>query len=130
MVIGIVGTRRRDSIHTDFPKVKEALFAIFQDGSNGDTLVSGGCPSGGDRFAEILAKNEQIPIMIYYAKWSKYGKHAGFIRNGFIATLADKLIACVAPDRTGGTEDTIKKFLAKFKLTETEAIEKGVLILA
>ena len=36
---------------------------------------------------------------------------AGFVRNGDIAKDSDVLIACVAPDRTGGTEDTIKKFL-------------------
>lgn len=72
-------------------------------------MVSGGCPTGADSFAEILAKKHQIPIMIHYAKWNIYGKVAGFKRNTDIATDSDILIATPAQDRTGGTEDTIKK---------------------
>ena len=81
---------------------------IYEDG---DTIVSGGCPEGGDNFAERIAKKEQVPVKIYYARWNKLGKSAGFTRNGDIARDADVLIAVVAADRTGGTEDTIKKFL-------------------
>jgi hypothetical protein len=82
-------------------------------------LFSGGCPTGADNFAEQLAKKWQIPILIHYAKWDKLGKRAGFARNGDIAKDADVLIACVAEDRTGGTEDTIKKFQ---KLGKTDLI--------
>ena len=123
--IGIIGTRRRNSIQDEF-KVRAAFNAIYKEG---DTIVSGGCPQGGDRFAEYIAKKEQVPILIHYARWKQYGKAAGFIRNGDIAGDADVLIACVASDRTGGTEDTIIKFLQINKLTEQEAIEKGLLIL-
>ncbi len=45
------------------------------------------------------------------ANWKKFGRAAGFIRNTDIAENSDILIACVSKDRTGGTEDTIKKFL-------------------
>jgi hypothetical protein len=37
------------------------------------------------------------------------GPGAGFLRNTDIAKDADVLIAVVAADRTGGTEDTIRK---------------------
>ena len=36
-----------------------------------------------------------------------------YARNTLIARDADELIAVVAEDRKGGTEDTIKKFLKK-----------------
>lgn len=104
--IGIIGTRQRNNVE-DFYTTERAFLSIYQDG---DHLVSGGCPQGGDRFAEILAKQYEVPITIHYARWKKFGKRAGFVRNGDIAQQADDLIACVAPDRTGGTEDTITKF--------------------
>lgn len=107
MKIGIVGSRRRNS-EKDFEIVKETFLKIKADG---DSIVSGGCPMGADRFAEIIARYHGIPIKIYIAKWIEYGTKAGFIRNTDIAMESDILIACVANDRKGGTEDTIKKFV-------------------
>jgi len=109
MTIGIVGSRRRDSIK-DYDLVEAQFKLLYSPGDN--RLVSGGCPKGGDQFAEMIATKYSIPILIHYAEWKKFGRSAGFQRNGLIARDADVLIACVAPDRTGGTEDTIKKFLA------------------
>jgi hypothetical protein len=104
-VIGIVGSRRRDS-KEDLEKCWAVFNKIYD---IGDTLVSGGCPKGGDKFCEIIANTLSIPIKIHKAEWDKYGKRAGFLRNTFIADDCDILIAVVSPDRTGGTEDTIKK---------------------
>lgn len=103
--IGIVGSRRRDSI-IDYKLCEKAFLEIYEEG---DTIVSGGCPKGGDRFAEIIADLHYIPIKIHKAEWDKYGKAAGFKRNTYIAEDADVIIAVVASDRTGGTEDTLKK---------------------
>jgi len=108
--IGIVGSRRRDSLK-DLELVKVKFFELYQKGA---LIISGGCPKGGDRFAEIIAKNNGIPILIFYPDWMKYGKVAGFLRNRHIAENSEFLIACVAQDRTGGTEDTIKKFIKKY----------------
>lgn len=105
-VIGIVGSRSRDTGH-DFVKVLRCFLKVYE---RGDEIVSGGCPKGADNFAERIAKYKQIPIKIYYAEWDLLGKKAGFVRNTPIALDATVLIACVASDRTGGTEDTIKKF--------------------
>jgi hypothetical protein len=108
MKIGIIGSRRRNTeedlkIVTDaFHKLKEEYPDI--------SIVSGGCTKGCDRFAEIIACLENIPIKIYYADWDTYGRTAGFMRNTTIAKESEILIACVHPDRTGGAEDTIKKF--------------------
>lgn len=106
MKIGIVGSRRRNS-QADFLLIEKAFLNIYREG---DEIVSGGCPFGGDRFAEMIAKKYQVPIKIHYAKWNIYHNAAGFKRNGDIARDADILIASAAEDRTGGTEDTIKKF--------------------
>ena len=115
MTIGIIGSRRRNG-EEDYDKVLAAFLKIYKEG---DTLVSGHCPEGGDLFAEHIAYGLNIPIKLYPAEWGKYGKAAGFKRNGIIAESADVLIACVAKDRTGGTEDTIRKFK---KLGKTDLI--------
>jgi hypothetical protein len=105
--IGIVGSRRRDLLK-DYNLIRDKFFEIYKEG---DLIISGGCPKGGDRFAESIAKEYGIPILIFYPNWAKHGNVAGFIRNSHIAETSDFLIACAASDRTGGTEDTIKKFL-------------------
>jgi len=112
--IGIVGSRRRNDA-ADFAAVEKALLDILQPG---DRLVSGGCPRGADSFAERIAKKRGLSITIHYPDWDGVGKSAGFVRNTYIAEDADVLIACVAPDRRGGTEDTIHKyeFLGKSRL--------------
>lgn len=108
-VIGIIGSRSRNS-PIDLAFTYDAFQQVYEEG---DTIVSGGCPSGGDRFAEDIARLKHITILIHPAQWKKYGRSAGFNRNTYIAQDADILIACVAADRKGGTEDTIRKFLAK-----------------
>ena len=114
-IIGIVGSRRRDS-KEDYEKTLKAFEQVYE---VDDEIVSGGCSQGADRFAEMLALHCQVPIKIYYAEWNRLGKKAGFMRNAYIAGDADVLIAVVASDRTGGTESTIKEYL---KLGKTQLI--------
>jgi len=102
----IIGSRRRND-GLDFLMVEQELLKIYEEG---DLLVSGGCPTGGDKFAEDLSAKYNIWMVVWKAEWNRYGKGAGFIRNTIIAQNGDVVVACVAPDRTGGTEDTIKKF--------------------
>jgi len=105
----IIGSRRRNT-EADLAIVEAHLLEIYEDG---DILVSGGCKKGGDKFAEILSADYNIPIVVWKAEWNKdghYRRWAGFARNTIIAQNGDVVIACVASDRTGGTEDTIKKF--------------------
>lgn len=106
MTIGIIGSRRRNTIQ-DYDKVVDAFLKVYEEGDN---IVSGHCPKGGDLFAEQIAQGFGIAIILFPAEWDKYGRSAGFKRNSLIALAADTLIACVAKDRTGGTEDTIKKY--------------------
>ena len=113
MNIGIIGSRRRNTFF-DFIAVKRTFLKFLKDQEipiTSVTIVSGGCPQGGDHFAEQIAKDFNIPTIIFKAEWDKYGKSAGFRRNGIIAANSNILIACRAADHTGGTEDTITKFL-------------------
>jgi len=109
--IGIVGSRRRNTVK-DYEIVEHTVFKVYE---KGDRICSGGCPYGADDFADKIARATGIPIITFYAAWSKYGRGAGFVRNGDIANESDILIACVAEDRKGGTEDTIKKFIKRGK---------------
>jgi len=105
--IGIVGSRRRNS-KEDYKIVEKKFFELYE---AGDWIISGGCPKGGDSFAEKIGIAYGIPFLIFPADWERYGRGAGMIRNNDIAKTCDYLIACVADDRLGGTEDTIRKFL-------------------
>jgi hypothetical protein len=106
MVIGIVGSRRRNT-WKDYEIVTKEFFKWYVPR---DSIVSGDCRKGAEHFAENIARKYHIPIRVYKANWDLYGKVAGFKRNTLIAQDAQILIACVASDRKGGTEDTIKKF--------------------
>jgi len=123
--IGIVGTRRRDA-REDL----EVVLCAFQDITQrcilsiaNFTIVSGGCKQGGDRFAEIIIDRFKTQKIIHLPDKSQLDKELlkknpraayakiNYARNTLIARDArDYLIACVAEDRKGGTEDTIKKF--------------------
>lgn len=119
-IIGVIGSRRRNS-RDDFSYVSSALLKYFKDE---DILCSGGCPTGGDNFAEIIAKRDGLSILIHYPNWNGIGYFAGYQRNTKIAKSSTMLIACVTEDRTGGTEDTIKKFKDRIKDYE-EIMEDG-----
>ena len=121
MIIGIVGSRRRDS-EADYKLCEEAFLKIYKEG---DIIVSGGCRQGGDRFAEIIRDKFKVPMEIHYPDKSKLDPvkmekniklayaEINYARNTLIANDADVIIAVVAPDRKGGTEDTLKKAKGK-----------------
>lgn len=106
--IGIVGSRRRNK-PSDFLK----LYAVFKQLYRpGDMIVSGGCATGADRWAEEIAAELQIVPVIYCPDFKNIRIPACyFARNTEIAEDCDVLIALCAPDRTGGTEDTVRKTL-------------------
>jgi hypothetical protein len=109
LIIGVVGTRSRDdwgSQELVFNKLKELWV------KNKTIICSGGCGKGADRFARNIAYVHQLPYLEFPAEWHRKGRTAGFARNTDIAEWSDVLVACVNKERTGGTEDTIKKFCA------------------
>lgn len=98
--------------------VYDAFFEVYQEG---DWIVSGHCPKGGDAFAEAIAYSHGIPILLFPPK--RLRKEEFFARNTLVAENSDIIIAClVNPNQSlteiygrqfGGTEDTIRKFLKK-----------------
>lgn len=124
MKLGIVGSRRRNSL-ADKQILRERVIEIHP-----DMLISGGCEKGADAFAEELAKELGIPITIHYPKLRQgrnYPPHevraAMHSRNMQIALHCDTLIALVAEDRKGGTENTIGHFKGAKPFTWEESLE-------
>ena len=109
--IGIVGSRRRDTVE-DYRQCEKTFLEIYEEG---DSIVSGGCSEGADRFAVLFRDKFNIPLEEHLpdlpSKGSQYYEFvkAYYARNTLIAQDCDILLAMVAPDRKGGTEDTIKK---------------------
>lgn len=111
-----MGTRSRNT-SAAFKLIEVQFWQIYEDG---DWIVSGGCSKGADRFAEQLAKQEGIPILLFYPNYKRYNRGAPMIRNGSVAENADIVIACVRhPEegleevlkrKKGGTEDMLKKY--------------------
>lgn len=109
--IGIVGSRRRNGPE-DFLIVQEAFCQLYEEG---DIICSGLCPKGADSFAVTLHEIWCTPAKWFRALWrdpknGSYRRWAGFERNTDIAFTSNILIACVAADRKGGTEDTVRKW--------------------
>lgn len=109
MYLGVVGSRRRDT-PADKELIRQAILKFDR-----PVLVSGGCKRGADAFAEELAAELGLEIIVFlpdlYGVKTRFDYAARcYARNTLIADESDRLIACVAPDRKGGTEDTIKKF--------------------
>ena len=119
--IGIIGTRKRNII-TDFYQVKEAFFKVYEEGN---WIISGHCPKGGDAFAEKIAFDYGIPILLF-PPMQKTRKEF-FARNTLISELSDIIIAClidphesievILERKSGGSEDTLKKFAKRLNTT-------------
>jgi len=118
----IIGSRRRNN-ESDYQQVFNEFKKWYDDG---DIIISGGCPKGADHFAEIIAQklnmtkeNGQLIIHrpdpnkkpVEYSpsyEWAQWY----YERNTVVAKEAEPntvVIACVSPDRKGGTEDTLRK---------------------
>ena len=117
----------------DYKVIWEEFRKHYKDG---DIIVSGGCPKGGDRFAEVIAQklgmtqnNKQL--IIHYPErppkgspryvWAK----VMYDRNTVVANEAEEttiIIATVSPERKGGTEDTIKKIEKRKVLNDSNQI--------
>lgn len=122
--VGIIGSRRRN-FADDKEQLRTALLDILENPFEYRkiVLVSGGCPKGGDKFAEEFAEEYNLEMIIHYPDRSQLPDKPqrwdfakiNYDRNTLIARDSDILIACCAKDRKGGTEDTIKKFKRMYK---------------
>ena len=106
MILGIVGSRRRNTTK-DKELIRKKILELQP-----SEITSGGCSRGADRFAEELAKDMNIPTTIFKPHIEEGMKYyqmvkAYYNRNKKIAEHCDVLLAQVAKDRKGGTENTI-----------------------
>lgn len=117
MKTAIIGSRSRcrkqDKIYVFdivFECIKSFGFENFE-------IVSGGCPTGADFFAEEAAKYFGCSITVHYPqqlpKAVSYSETVErfYARNRKVARDCDQLVALVNDERKGGTEYTIKQAL-------------------
>jgi predicted Rossmann fold nucleotide-binding protein DprA/Smf involved in DNA uptake len=102
--IGIIGSRRRYD--------KDSVFKLVDCLPLDCVVVSGGC-RGVDTWAEIRAKQRGLKTLVFRPDLSNIKNRYDMIqryyeRNKKIAQHSDVIVAFVAPDRRGGTENTIK----------------------
>lgn len=138
-VFGIIGSRRRDT-EEDYRKTF-AIFTVMFNVERGDRIVSGGCPQGGDRFAERIVEYYGLRerFTVHNPDLSMLNpnlpRHTAYViivydRNQLIADDATILIAVTTPDRKGSAEDDIiHRFCKRLKKTQAELIALGRLIL-
>lgn len=103
--VAIVGSRSRQ----DFETVERLVAKL----PAGTVIVSGGAP-GPDTWAEEAARKYGFAVAIFRPDLAGAGTQGQVTRryhnrNQLIVDRADELIALVAPDRRGGTEDTIRR---------------------
>lgn len=122
----IIGTRRRSTFE-DYRIVYNEFRKYY---AEGDIIISGGCPLGGDAFAERIARRLNLTetngkLIIHRPvnppKGSPRWKWAQVMydRNTIVAQETEHdsiVIACVSEDRKGGTEDTLRKIMTNDKI--------------
>ena len=71
-----------------------AMCSVLRDGYPWPiTTVLSGAARGADQLGERWAKEHGVPVELYPADWTRYGRSAGYRRNELMATKADALIA-------------------------------------
>jgi hypothetical protein len=110
----MVGSRRRIDRETI-----EAAVA----GLPGGTVVITGGAEGPDRWVEQAARARGLEVAVHkpdlggvHTRWEAAERVYG--RNQRIVDDSDRIIAFVAPDRTGGTEDTLRRATRAGKAVE------------
>lgn len=113
---GIVGSRRRNTLHDRKIVFRLVELLLGKFGRDGLVIVSGGCPKGADLFAEEGARVHGVRTEIYpvdrkgvTTKWEF--RQAAFARNKTVAEMSTGLFCLVSSDRTGGTENTVGHML-------------------
>ncbi len=138
MIVGIIGSRRRDH-PKDYMLLLEKLEELEQE-EEISKVVTGDCEQGGDLFARVWSdvnnKECDVKYKIHPGTKKRWidAKNSGFVnyftfcimcynRNEEIAKEPlNYLVAIVASDRKGGTESTIGYFKKHHKDWEKKLI--------
>jgi hypothetical protein len=114
MKVGIIGSRRR----TDRAAIEACVAEL-----DSETVVVSGGARGPDRWAVEAAQQRGMSVVVLPPQLDlvrTYGEAvlAYHGRNQRIVDASDRLVAFVAPDRKGGTEDTIRRAMRAGKKVE------------
>jgi len=71
-----------------------------------DEVIHGGA-KGADTFAGDWAKSHDIPVTVYEADWSHYGKAAGPIRNNMMLDTKPDIVILFISGQSRGTKHTL-----------------------
>lgn len=113
--IGIVGSRRRNTLADRMIVYDIVRTAIRKFGKENVVIVSGACSRGADHFAAEAAKVFGVELLefpvpldppIAEGDRNEYRKRA-FARNRLIVENSGIVFALVHEDRKGGTENTV-----------------------
>jgi predicted Rossmann fold nucleotide-binding protein DprA/Smf involved in DNA uptake len=114
MRVGVVGSRRR----TDRETIEAAMAAL----APGTIVITGGA-RGPDGWAEQAARTRGLDVILHepdldgaLTRWQTADRY--YARNQRIVDDSDMVIAFMAPDRTGGKEDTIRRAVRTGKPVE------------
>lgn len=99
MRILVTGSRTWGDVET----IHKYLAKYF-DGLVSTVLVHGDCHDGADRIADSYAVKHRWKVERFPAKWQKYGKRAGYIRNAKMVEIgADICLAFIKDNSKGAT---------------------------
>lgn len=87
MKIVIAGSRD----FNDYDRMVKVLSMVNE--VDEDTEIVSGGASGADSLGERYARNNELRMSRFPAKWKKFGKKAGILRNTQMAEYCDGLIA-------------------------------------
>ena len=103
----IAGSRDIDNYNQVVLLIEDALYRLKIDKENIGCILSGTC-RGVDKCGEKWAKENNIEVCQYPARWSMFGKAAGPKRNAEMVEDADALIVIHYND-SKGSKDILKK---------------------
>ena len=102
----VIGSRS----FTDYELMSAKLDHLLQNHSK-VVIISGGA-KGADALAERYAKEHDMPVIVFPAKWEELGKMAGYIRNKEMHEFASKMPkrGCIAfwDGKSKGTQHSFK----------------------
>ena len=93
----------------DFPLLCDILDNVIGDTKEIE-IVSGHC-QGADMLGEKYAEEHDMPVKLFPADWTKYGRRAGPIRNkqmvDYIKSFDNRIVIAFTNENTIGTRNTI-----------------------
>lgn len=102
----ILVTGSRDWV--DESVIYDALLEAVENVSEDVVLVSGACPTGADRIAEMFAESQGWTVERHFADWETHGRKAGPIRNSQMVRKGADIVIAFPLGESRGTRGCVK----------------------